>query len=104
MLRRRSPLKRKALSSRKALQRKTAIRPVGRVTRYRAKRKEQWIHDHPPDENGYYICHICHKPVHISVMRLDHVLNKGSTPKAIAEADENLGPSHEVCYNEKGST
>lgn len=98
MLKRRAPLKRT-----NSLQRKTGIRKVGRVGRYRMKRKEQWVHDHPPDENGYYTCHLCKKPVHVSVMKLDHVLPKGSTPKVIAEADDNLKPSHTICNNEKGS-
>jgi hypothetical protein len=36
-------------------------------------------------------------------MKLEHKLPKGSTPKEIAEADENLGPSHDACNSEKGS-
>lgn len=98
MLRRRTPLKRSG-----GLTRKVPIKKVGRVGRYRQKRREQWIHDHPPDHAGYYICYRCHKPVHVSVMKLDHVLPKGSTPKAIAEHDDNLKPTHEVCNSEKGS-
>lgn len=98
MLSRRTPLKRSPLK------RFTPIKKVGRVTKYRSNRKKEWIRDHPPDENGYYICHLCLKPVHISAMKLEHVLPKGSTPKAIAEADDNLRPSHTICNSIKGST
>lgn len=102
MLRRRAPLKKTS-----GLTRKVPINKVGRVTRYRADRKKQWIRDHPPtgeDDNGqFWIGHICHKPVYTWEMKLDHVLPKGSTPKAIAEADNNLKPEHDWCNNEKGS-
>lgn len=80
------------------------INPVGRVGSYRQQRREQWIKDHPPDYAGNWICYICTLPVHISVMKLDHKLPKGSTPKAIAEADKNLAPTHKRCNDEKGST
>jgi hypothetical protein len=36
-------------------------------------------------------------------MKLEHKFPKGSTPKAIADADENLGPAHGECNEEKGS-
>lgn len=98
MFLKRTPLRRKT-----SLKRNTPINKVGRVTKYRADRKKQWVRDHPPDEDGNYICHLCLKPVHISIFKLEHVLPKGSTPKAIAEADDNLGPSHKFCNNEKGS-
>ena len=98
MLKRRTPLKRKSL-----LRTLSPIRAVGRVGRYRQQRKEQWIRDYPPDKDGDYVCHLCKKPVHISVMKLEHVLPKGSTPKAIAETDDNLKPSHKSCNEEKGS-
>lgn len=79
------------------------INKVGRVTRYRATRKQKWIKDFPPDDEGNYLCVLCPYKVHVSVMKLEHKLPKGSTPKEIAEADENLGPSHDACNSEKGS-
>jgi 5-methylcytosine-specific restriction endonuclease McrA len=97
MLRRRTPLKRTALKKR------TPIKKVGRVTRYRAERKKEWIRDYPPDEEGNYLCVLCPYKVHVSVMKLEHKLPKGSTPKAVAEADSNLGPSHDTCNADKGS-
>lgn len=98
-------LQRKTGLSRNGLKRSfSRINPIGRVGRYRQERRRQWIKDHPPDENGNYVCYICKLPVHVSVMKLDHVLPKGSTPKAIAEADINLAPTHQRCNNEKGST
>jgi 5-methylcytosine-specific restriction endonuclease McrA len=80
------------------------INVVGRISRYRQERRKQWIKDHPPNEFGFWICYLCNKPVHISIMKLDHRLPKGSTPKALAEADANLWPTHKKCNDEKGST
>lgn len=100
MLRRKTPLNRTS-----GLKRSTKpINKVGRVGRYRRDRKAQWVADYPPDDNGYYKhCVLCGYPVHKSVMKLEHRFAKGSTPKAIADADENLGPSHGPCNEEKGS-
>lgn len=98
MLQRRTPLKRTAL--------KRSLKPInkmGRVGRYRQTRKQQWIRDYPPDEEGNYLCVLCPYKVHISVMKLEHRFPKGSTPKVVAEADENLGPSHTKCNLDKAS-
>ena len=97
MLSRKTPLRRSALK------RSTPIKKVGRVTRARAERKAQWIRDYPPDDEGNYLCVLCPYQVHVSVMKLEHKLPKGSTPAAIADADENLGPSHDDCNTKKGS-
>jgi len=100
MLRRKTPLR-----SKQGLKRSTKpINKVGRVGRYRRSRKQQWIADFPPDDKGWYKhCVLCGRPVHVSNMHLEHEYNKGSTPKAIADADEHLGPSHPICNEEKGS-
>ena len=98
MLSRKTPLRRSGLK-----RSTTPIKKVGRVTRARAERKAQWIRDYPPDDEGNYLCVLCPYKVHVSVMKLEHRLPKGSTPAAIADADENLGPSHDLCNEQKGS-
>jgi len=100
MLRRKTPLNRGS-----GLKRSTKpINKVGRVGRFRRDRKAQWVADFPPDSNGWYKhCVLCGLPVHKSVMKLEHKFPKGSTPKAIADADENLGPAHGECNEAKGS-
>ena len=97
MLSRRTPLRRSSLK------RSTPINKVGRVTKYRSLRKKQWVRDYPPDGDGNYLCVLCPYKVHVSVMKLEHRLPKGSTPRKVAEADVNLGPSHDICNSIKGS-
>lgn len=93
----------KPLQAKTPLQSKKRINTIGRIGKYRQKRKKQWIKDHPPDDNGLYRCCICDGWVHISEMKLEHNQPKGSTPGEIAEADDNLGPSHSICNRMKGS-
>lgn len=75
----------------------------GKMFRYRQKRRAQWVTDHPPNHEGYYECWICRKWVPADEMALDHVLPKSSTPRLIAEHDDNLRPAHGTCNGEKGS-
>jgi 5-methylcytosine-specific restriction endonuclease McrA len=98
MLKRRKPLR----SSQKP------IKKLGKIGRYRLKRKAEWVESHPPNHQGYYVCHICKRWVHHTEMELDHVLPKSGTPRDIAEHDNNLKPAHgqafpPYCNGVKGS-
>lgn len=93
----------KPLRSKTPLRSKKDINPIGRIGRYRQRRRKQWIEDHPPDELGFYICYLCDWQVHYLDMELDHEEPKGSTPADIAESDKNMKPTHPICNKIKGS-
>jgi hypothetical protein len=98
-----------------SLHKSRGIRKVGRVTRLRQERREEWIQDHPPKEmpNGrtYYMCHICvyfrEKPsvalVYFENFVLEHIENKGHMSFNESQDDKNLGPAHSLCNIRKGS-
>lgn len=77
--------------------------PTGWKTKDWLKRRRQWIKDHPPNHQGYWICYLCGGWVHETEMSLDHVEPKSSTPREQANSDENLYPTHYICNQQKGS-
>lgn len=112
----RTPLRRTGGLSRSGLQSsRKPINRYGRIAKERAERKKQWEGDHPPllDNKGrqYYLCHICTyfgEPEVVAYVRyenyvLEHIIPKGRLTLDESQADKNLGPSHIICNNEKGS-
>ena len=67
------------------------------------KRRKQWIREHPPNFQGYWICYLCGRWVHETEMALDHLAPKSSTKRERAHSDGNLYPTHYLCNQEKGS-
>lgn len=67
------------------------------------KRRRKYLDEHPPNHQGYYVCYLCQQWVHKDEVTIDHVEPRSSTPKAIADADENLKPAHGLCNYKKGS-
>lgn len=58
--------------------------------------KKKWKALNLPDADGYYECWICHKPVHLSIVSLDHVAPVEQYPEYAHELS-NLRPSHTYC-------
>lgn len=91
------------------------INPYGRIAKERYERKKQWEVDHPPLENKkgqkYYLCHIClyfgeDRSIAVVLYEryvLEHKIPKGNISLEESQKDENLGPAHVMCNNEKGS-
>jgi 5-methylcytosine-specific restriction endonuclease McrA len=77
---------------------------AGRVSKERRRRREIWIQDHPANHQGAWVCYLCGQWVYKEDMELDHVEPKSSTPKKIADSDDNLRPSHYLCNRNKGSS
>lgn len=98
-----------------SLHKTKTIKKVGRITKLRAERRNEWIKDHPPKEmpNGrkFYMCHICvyfkEKPsvalVYFENFVLEHVENKGHMSFEESQDDSNLAPAHSLCNIRKGS-
>lgn len=94
---------------------RTPIKRFGRITKERSDRRVQWIADHPPKETSdgrkYYFCHICvyfqEEPavaiVWFNRFVLEHIEAKGHLVFGESQEDDNLGPAHWDCNNEKGS-
>ena len=112
----RTPLKRTSGLGRGGLQRsRTPINRYGRIAKERHERKQRWEEEHPPmlnpKGNKYYLCHIClyfgetEQVAYVAYERyvLEHIVPKGRLDLDASQEDENLGPSHVSCNNEKGS-
>lgn len=112
----RTPLKRGSGLRRSGLQSsRKPINKFGRIAKERADRKKQWEVDHPPlvDSRGvkHYYCHICTyfgETAVVAYVRyeqyvLEHIIPKGRLTLEESQEDKNLGPSHVLCNNVKGS-
>ena len=112
----RTPLKRTSGLGRGGLSRsRTPINRYGRIAKERHERKQRWESDHPPMLNSkgeqYYLCHIClyfgetEQRAYVAYERyvLEHIIPKGRLTLDESQEDENLGPSHVYCNNQKGS-
>lgn len=112
----RTPLKRTSSLGRGGLQRsRTPINRYGRIAKERHERKQRWEEEHPPmlnhKGNKYYLCHIClyfgetEQIAYVAYERyvLEHIIPKGRLDLDSSQEDENLGPSHVLCNNMKGS-
>lgn len=78
------------------------IKRVGKVASKWIEYRAQWFVEHQPDKNGYYICGICKKPVHIDETVLDHIKPKSGNPE-LRFVDSNIQPAHWICNSVKGS-
>lgn len=63
--------------------------------------KRKWIELNPPNEQGFYECWLCHKPVHISTFTMDHVLSQAEYPEYAREMS-NIRPAHGFCNEQRG--
>lgn len=70
-----------------------------RISGWSAIRK-RWKAKYLPDDNGNYECAICHQPVHISVVSLDHIAPVELYPEYAKELS-NLQPTHTFCNQER---
>jgi 5-methylcytosine-specific restriction endonuclease McrA len=64
------------------------------------KVRKKWRGKNPPDENGYYTCAICKKPVHEDKLSLDHIAPAALYPEYAKELS-NLRPTHTFCNQER---
>lgn len=75
----------------------------GRLTKEWIQRRKRWVHEHPPNHQGAWVCYLCQQWVFEKDMELDHVQPKGSTSASVAGSDDNLRPTHRLCNRDKGS-
>lgn len=75
----------------------------GKISNEWIKRRKIWVKDHPANHQGAWVCYLCGQWVYKEDMELDHVSPKSSTPKEIANSDDNLRPTHAICNRNKGS-
>ena len=64
--------------------------------------RKKWLKDNPPDDNGYYICRICQRPVSQDEVTLDHIKPRSTHPHLRYDVN-NVRPAHLFCNSEKGS-
>lgn len=61
-----------------------------------------WVTNNPPSHEGFYVCGICGKSVHMSDMELDHIEPRSGSPQSFRDFS-NLQPAHARCNQLKGS-
>ena len=64
--------------------------------------RADWVRVNPPNHEGYYVCGICAKSVHVDDMELDHINPRSGNPESFADF-LNLQPTHRWCNQQKGS-
>ncbi len=74
----------------------------GRITLLWIKVRREWFIENPPDENGYYYCYLCGKPMLPSETTLDHKKSRSRHPE-LRFVKSNLAPCCWNCNHEKGS-
>lgn len=62
--------------------------------------RRHWLRDHPPCDNGYYICGICGHWVLAEEVTLDHIEPRTHENMFLAS---NIQPAHGYCNYNKGS-
>lgn len=62
--------------------------------------RRYWLQEHPPLDNGYYLCGICGHWVAAEEVTLDHI--EPRNPANIFDAN-NIQPAHGLCNYKKGS-
>lgn len=82
---------------------KTAIRRIGKKTKKWLIVRAAYLRTLTPDENNEVECGICHKPVNMSVVTVDHIIPRSKRPDLEYEPS-NFQPAHYKCNKEKGST
>lgn len=82
---------------------KTAIRKIGKKTKKWLIVRAEYLRTLVPDENNCVECGICHKPVNMSVVTVDHIIPRSKRPDLEYEPS-NFQPAHYKCNKEKGST
>lgn len=66
------------------------------------KVRAAWKRANPPSHEGYYLCALCGKPVHMDDVEIDHIQPRSSSPHLVSE-HSNLQPTHGTCNSLKGS-
>lgn len=65
--------------------------------------RRRWVVENPPNHEGFYVCGICGKSVHMSDMELDHIIPRSGDPASRYDF-ANLQPTHGwPCNQKKGS-
>lgn len=62
----------------------------------------KWKRDHPPQDNGCYLCGICGKWCLADEVVLDHIVPRSAAPNRVFDAT-NIQPAHYMCNAKKGS-
>lgn len=83
--------------------RKTAIRKIGKKTKKWLIVRAAYLATLTPDENNCVECGICHKPVNMKVVTVDHIIPRSKRPDLEYEPS-NFQPAHYKCNKDKGST
>lgn len=78
------------------------LKKYGKKNALWRKVRAGWVASNPPNHEGYYVCGMCGKSVHIDDMELDHINPRSGTPQSF-ENPLNLQPTHSFCNRIKGS-
>ena len=61
-----------------------------------------WRKEHPPYDNGCYLCGICNRWALEEDTVLDHITPRSADPARVFDAT-NIQPAHSLCNQQKGS-
>lgn len=78
------------------------LKKYGKKSALWRKVRATWVANNPPNHEGYYVCGICGRPVHIDEMELDHINPRSGAPESFSDFT-NLQPAHGFCNGLKGS-
>lgn len=87
------------------------LKNKGKYTKKWTYTRARWLLDHPPDDNGFYYCIVCGKPLvkhrifehaNYEIVTLDHIISRSRAPELRYDSD-NLVPMCLEHNHDKGS-
>lgn len=87
---------------RKPIKQTTTIKRVGKQAKAWSLFRKHYLALHPPNDEGYYECYICHKWILPDQVTLDHIQSRSSAPHLRLNED-NIAICCYPCNTEKGS-